>query len=139
MITLSSLIDIFRTYQFRAPNQMELFLPLAAFFSVMLVVAIVLRLVVLSRLSTRYTKDYLTAIINDLGMFALLGGVLLFARLAGIAIIGARVFLLLLLFLVVWKVLYFAFYRFAYFPIHVSAHFAEQKKQRYLPKRKKKK
>lgn len=139
MITLFSLVDVFRLFQKQNPLQMGLSLPLAIFFGIMILVAIILRFGFLAKAATRYEKDYLTAIINDLGFFALLGGGLLFSRLSGIPLIGARVFLFILLFLVVWKASYFMFYRFAYFPVHVRAHFTEQKKLRYLPKRKKRK
>ena len=139
MFNFFDAVDVHRLFQFRASTDSNSFIPLLVFFSVLLLVAVVLRFAVLTRTSYMYQKKYVTAIITDLAVFSLFGIAFVLSRRAGLALLGARIFVVAILFLLVWKALYFVFYRVAYFPAYVSALNLEQKRMKYIPRKKKKK
>lgn len=138
MFNFFDAVDVHRLFQFRATTDSNSFIPLLVFFLVLLLVAVVLRFAVLPRMSYKYQKKYVTAIITDLGVFALFGIAFVLSRRAGLALLGARIFVAAILFLLVWKALYFVFYRVAYFPAYESALNLEQKRMKYIPRKKRK-
>jgi len=139
MSSIADLFDVYHLFQYRASEQFSLFTPLIILFGFLFFAGLVIRFFLLSHTKKVFVKHYYASLVTDLFIFSLLGVMLLFFRKVGVNFLSARIFLEVLLFLIIWKGIYFIAYRIVYFPKFLSIHFREQKRLQYLPKRKKKK
>lgn len=139
MINFQEVFDVYRLFQLRPDSNFKYFNLLVAVFFVLFFAAIVLRIFIIPKLKMFFEKKFYSDIFLDLFLTSLAGVLLLFARKAGTSILSSRIFLFLLFFHLLIKLIYYIYFRLFLFPKFLSVYWAEKKRNQYLPKKGKKK